>query len=443
MVIIIGAGISGLTLAHTLQQQGQDYVLLEAANQVGGYISTETNGHYQLEWGPNSYLFDAETIRWVTEDLELGSQILMANDVSKHRFIWRKGQYRALPQSPISLLFGGFFSWGTKVKILAELFRKPSTTPAETTIADFFGDRFGQEVLDYAVGPFVSGIYAGDVQNLLVGQTFGSVVRMADQEGSLIKAFAKSQKGVGRRQSLTFRDGMEVLPQAIAAHLNHLHLGHRVRQLKRQTQHWEVLVENANGVTEVLEGSQVVLCMPAFAVADLVKDILPKLAEAASKVIYPAMVAVHTAWRKQDIAQMPTGFGGLHPQPEGRFALGNIWTSQVFDGRCPADQALFTAFVGGTTAPEKAQLPDDEILKQVIKEQQEAYKIKTEPTFKHIIRWKQAIPQYDIHQLRAEQAYNDRDKNLGLSIMANWMGGISLSDCIRKGREGLPPNLPK
>lgn len=436
MVIIIGAGISGLTLAYELQQLGVAYQLIEAADIPGGYIKTMKEGPYQYEVGPNSYLFEPELIDWV-KSLGLADEVLFANEVSKHRFIWKQGQYRPLPQHPAKLMTSSFFSWQTKFKILAELGRKPSLTPLsdQTTVADFFADRFGQQVVDYAVSPFLSGIYGGDAKALLVKQTVPQVIDLDRKYGSILKGFAKESRLTARRQSLTFKNGMQVLPQTLASKLNSLYLGHQAVSIERIGQDWQIRCVKSDGTETAFVGSHLVLATTAIATAQLLADAYPAFANACQAIKYPYMVAVHTVYKKQDLKHQYSGFGGLHPFVEGRFTLGNIWTSQVFDGRCPEDEAFITSFVGGAAQEANARLSDAEILAKVISEHQEAYGITGRPLFSKVLRWPHAIPQYDQYQLAAQRAYESISPDLNLVIKANWLYGISLRDCIIKARE--------
>jgi oxygen-dependent protoporphyrinogen oxidase len=365
----------------------------------------------------------------------LKDEVLLANDVSKARYIWRNGKYRKLPGGPLSFLFGSYFSLKTKLKVLRELRRKPSgITSTSLTVGDFIRQRFGQEILDYAVAPFVSGIYAGDVNQLLIHQTFKPLVEFAEKEGSVIRGMVKQGKTGGRRQSLTFKQGMEVLPQALAKSLSALRLNHKVESIEKLNNgSWQLNVNTTNG-SIALEAEKVVFCVPAYHLSALVKDIYPQFSSALSKIYYPPMVAIHLAWKKNDIKAPLSGFGGLHPAVENRFTLGNIWTSLVFDGRCPEDQVLYTAFVGGVNQEAKYALDDDYIIGQVIKEQQSAYGINGAPTFTHIMRWPKGIPQYDQHQLAAQVAYEAIEKADNFTVSSNWLYGISLNDCIKKGR---------
>ena len=170
MIAIIGAGISGLTLAYFLEKKQIPYILLESSSKVGGYIHTVKKQPYLLELGPNSLLINKETEAFIDE-IGLSNELLPANEVSKNRYIFRKGKYRVLPSSPPKLLFNSFFSLKTKWAIFRETRKKPLLIQNET-LSQFFKRRFGKEVVKYALDPFVAGIYAGDPSLLLLEKTF-------------------------------------------------------------------------------------------------------------------------------------------------------------------------------------------------------------------------------------------------------------------------------
>ena len=55
-VIVIGAGISGLSAAYWLVRKGFDVEIFERENRVGGVIQTLREDGYLFEKGPNSFL---------------------------------------------------------------------------------------------------------------------------------------------------------------------------------------------------------------------------------------------------------------------------------------------------------------------------------------------------------------------------------------------------
>ena len=87
MIVIIGAGISGLSLAWHLQKQNKPYLLLEASDKAGGNIQTSVTESYILEKGPNSILCDSSTLGFI-DSLGISDQLLPAEAVNKNRFIF-------------------------------------------------------------------------------------------------------------------------------------------------------------------------------------------------------------------------------------------------------------------------------------------------------------------------------------------------------------------
>ena len=435
---IIGAGISGLTLAYELQRRGIAYHLWEATHQPGGYIQSKweragtpddsTARSYLCELGPNSLLGNADLLTWLDE-LGLTPELTFSQPVSKARYIFRDGHYRQLPSGPPSLLLGNFFSWKTKWAIVRERNNRTVSLPGET-LAQFFRRRFSNEIVDYALGPFVAGIYAGDPEQLLVSETFPILLQYEREYGSVLRGLIKNQSSTGRRQSFSFRDGMQTLPNALADKLTHLSLNDPVERISRVGTGWQV--EAATGTQTV---DRVVLAVGADAAARLVDSHYADLARALREVTYPPMTVVHSAYKRADVRHPLNGFGGLNPKVEGRFAAGHIWSSSIFDGRCPADEVLFTTFVGGQAGTRNAQLPNDVLVGRVHQELAGGFGITaTRPVFQSFYRWERAIPQYDTAIVAvkqpAEAAQTDQ-----LFVCANWYGGVSLSDCIGKARK--------
>jgi protoporphyrinogen/coproporphyrinogen III oxidase len=428
---IIGAGISGLTAAYTLQQQGQPYHLWEATDRVGGYIQSVReqvgSATYLRELGPNSLLGDETLLAWLG-GLGLTPEIVFANEVSKARYIYREGTYRQLPGTPPALLFGGFFSWKTKLAVLRELFDK-TQSPQNETLGQFFRRRFSPEIVEYALGPFVAGIYAGDPDDLLVSETFPLLLDYERTHGSVLRGLIINQGKTARRQSFSFREGMQTLPDTLARHLTHLHRYTPVERIERADAGW--LVHTPAGLQTV---DRLVLAVDTQAAARLLEGHFPELAEALRQVEYPPMTAVHTAYKRADVTHPLNGFGGLNPAVEGRFSAGHIWSSSIFPDRCPPDEVLFTTFVGGAQRPANARLPDTDLRTRVQAELSEAFGIRAaSPTYQVVYRWPRAIPQYNAQLLAVKELVPTLAEQ-HMHICANWYGGVSLADCIRKGQ---------
>jgi oxygen-dependent protoporphyrinogen oxidase len=423
MITIIGAGISGLTLAYFLQKNNVPYRLLEANSEVGGYIRSVRKGNYLIELGPNSLLIDSEILSYLNE-LNLQSEIVYANEVSKARYIFKKGKYRKLPSKPPELLWNTFFSLKTKFAIYQEL-KKPAEDYPDETLSHFFARRFNQEIVDYALAPFIAGIYAGNADDLLVHKTFPFLKEYEQKYGSIIKGMMKN-KSAERKQTVNFKNGMASLPQAIAKQLVSLELNHSVRKVELTDNQTIIHTDKKR-----FETTKVVFATPSKVVAKLLSHHTDWV-DALANIYYPPMVAIHTTYPKAQVKFPLNGFGALHPQVEHLFATGNIWSSSIFDGRCPKDEVMFTTFVGGSHQEAKIKFIE-KIGALVHQELSKLYQISAEPLFQSIFKWDEAIPQYDKNMIQAHKVVDEMQKH-HLYVCANWKDGVSLSDCIKKAK---------
>ena len=427
MIGIIGAGVSGLTAAWELQNKGVEYILLEAAAMPGGYIRTEKPGNYILECGPNSILCDDELLSFFAKT-GLKEKLLPANEVSKSRYIYKNGSYKKLPSNPITLLSSNFFSLKSKVKLLTEPFRNSGATFPNETLSSFFERHFGKEAVDYALNPFIAGIYNGDPAQLLAEQTFPALVHYEKEYGSILKGLIKNASQ--RRKSYNFKNGMQQMTDGLAAQLRNLQLNAKATALKKGDGKIIISYEQ-DGMQKSIFCNKVIITLPAFAATTILKEEYPQFQAALSNIHYPPVALVHTAYKKDKVKKPLNGFGGLNPKKENLFSAGGIWTSTVFEGRCPKDEILFANFIGGSQSPENYQLSDEELKQAINKELATNFKIDAAPVFQQVSRWQKTIPQYDINSLEAELIVN-KLKTDNIYVCATWYGGISLADSIKK-----------
>ncbi len=444
MITIIGAGISGLTLAYFLQKKGIEYQLLESSSEVGGYLQSKKIDNYLLEFGANSLLADTEIQDFLAE-IGLADAILMPEKVSENRYIFKKGKYRALPAKPQHLLWNTFFSWHTKYKIWQET-RKKSETIENETLSQFFGRRFSQEIVDYALNPFIAGVYAGNPDELLVKKTFPILAEFEQKYGSVIKGLIKN-KGNARRISFTFKEGMQQFPKKIALHLRHIILDCQVlgceKQISENAEKYILKTNKGDFLTD-----KIIFTTSAFHTANILENFkgntekstevtIQNFAQKLQQVDYPPIAVVHTAYPKDKVLRPLNGFGGLNPQKEQLFSLGSIWTSSIFPDRCPKNEVLFTTFVGGSRNPDfvlENMKDTAEIAKKVHTELEKLYQIQGKPIFQQHFIWQKSIPQMNEKVLFIDDFLADFAKK-GIFFCANWYEGVSVADCWRKAKK--------
>ena len=424
MIVIIGGGISGLTLAWQLQKLCKPYRLLEGSSRFGGHIQTKVENGFRMDTGPNTLLADDVVWNFVKE-LGLESEVLFPNPVANKRFIFRNGRFHGLSPNPITLLTTKLLSWKSKRNIWKERSVLAETIVNET-LAGFTRRRFDSELLDWVISPIQSGIYAGDPEELILADAFPKMAQWEQEHGSVVKGMMKSAGGT-RAKTLNFTTGMEALPKQIASQLNQARSASPVQSVQLQDDKWKVeWIEK--GTLEQVLADQVVCCIPTYKAAELFND-FSALAQGLHQVEYTDMAMVHTAVNKQDTAFQFGGFGGLIPSKAGFASSGSIWASSVFENRAPSKMHLIAQFMGGALRPEIATYSNSTALVILNQENELLYGIKC-PDYQQITRWKKGIPRYDLKRKLAVDVI-EKATPPGLHFLSNWKSGIGLSDCIR------------
>jgi len=438
-VIVVGGGISGLATAFWLHDAGVDVTVLEASDRVGGVIRTLRSDGYLAELGPNSTLDSSPLLSDFFAKVGIGQELLYARPEAKARYVLRAGRLRALPMSPPALFKSDLFTWRAKLRVLREPFVSRCPDAERETVSQFVRRRLGDEFLDYVINPFVSGVYAGDPDQLSIRDAFFKVFALERDYGSLIKGAIKKRKEGKKGQAqnkmsaelFSFRHGMASLPDAIQRRLaDRIVTQAAVRRISRTVAGLEVVYES-NGRAKTLTAEAVVLATPAESAARLIEAFSAAGAAGLRAIPYAPVAVVFQGYRRQACRHPLDGFGFLVPAVEKRDLLGTIWNSSLFEGRAPEGRIALTSFVGGMRRPEQMQLSDEEIGQVVSNELRDLLGISEPPVFQIVHRLPRAIPQYTLgHGERIAQLESLESELPGLFVTGNFRGGISVGDCI-------------
>ncbi len=437
-IAIIGGGLTGLTAALCLQRLGQQVVVLEAADRVGGAIgSIRTQGWLQ-ETGPNSLLEGAPEVAAFIDGLGLAKRRVYASVSAKKRYIVQQGKLVPMPASPLGFVRTPLFSYRAKLGILAEPFRKQGPADADESVRDFVLRRLGREFLDYAINPFVGGVYAGDPARLSVRYAFPKLHAIEREHGSLIRGAMKRRNTSGgpKGRIFSFPEGLQEIPNAIAARLNgSVTLGAFVTAVRRLEREWE-LDYAVGGVPQRRKFRAVVCALPATGLSKLHFENVPQSDGLASlrEIEHPPVASVFLGFRREDIGHPLDGFGLLVPEVERGHILGTLFSSSMFEGRAPDGHAALTTFVGGMRQPHLALRDDKELIAIVKSELTRLVGVRGGPVYARICRWPKAIPQYEIGYGKFSDTISRVETaTSGLFIGGNCRDGISLANCIASG----------
>jgi protoporphyrinogen/coproporphyrinogen III oxidase len=429
-ICVVGGGISGLTTAYLLRSRGHNVTLFEASSEVGGNIRSEKRDGFLLEHGPNSLLRFPRVVELI-DALELRSAVLPTSPSAKKRFVLLGGKLQPLPTGVGSFVFGDFFSGKAMLRLLKEPLVSTRSGTGES-VAAFFERRLGPEVVEKAVDPFISGIFAGDPEKLSIREAFPKLFEFEELHGSLLRGAVSSKREKVDKtfpRSFTFQNGLDTLTDRLKELIGTgAETGVTVDRIDITENGYRISTDRASAE----EFDAVVISTKADAAASMVQDINESLAGRLRDVYYPPLTVVRLGYRTSAVKFMTEGFGFLVPKSEGRGILGSLWTSNVFPGRAPDGISLFTSFVGGARSPELFDLSDEETTELVHTELKEILEIVEPPSFTSLTRWKKAIPQYNIGYKETVEAIEKFViSNPGIFICSNFYRGISVGDCIK------------
>ncbi len=438
--LVVGAGVSGLAVAFGLKQRGLAVEVLEAAPRAGGVIGTRRRDGVLFETGPNSTLDTTPLINELLDALGIRGERLDASPVAARRFIVRGGRLVALPTSPFAFITSSAFTLGAKLRLLREPFVARAPAELDESIATFVRRRLGTEFLDYAIDPFVSGVYAGDPEMISVPAAFPRLHALEQKYGSLIRGQilgarerkATADKAKNAAGSFSFRGGMQTLTDAIARAVGRIETGVHVRRIERSADGVWTIAGARNGQPVLRRARALVLATPAYEAAKLVRELAPAAGKELAAIEYAAVASAASAYHRSNVADPLAGFGFLVPKKEKRRILGTLFSSSMFPGRAPEGTVLLTSFIGGRRNPQMLASSDSELADHVREELIALVGARGLPLWTEITRWTHAIPQYNLGHRERLRPVEDAERALpGLFFCANYRGGVSVADCVK------------
>lgn len=430
---IIGAGITGLVAAWKLVRSGHQVTLYERHHQPGGSIRTERDGEWIKELGPNTLQVRSEIVNDLLEELELHDEIVEANPEASRRYILFNGELQALPGSIREAWNSPLFGRETALNLLREPFRRKGRDSDES-LSSFVKRRLGSEVLERAINPFVAGVYAGDPDLLSVRHAFPSLYHLEQKWGSLLTGSLLGQRERRRKgripaRLLSFRGGLQTLPDRLADPLD-IRYGHTIDRVQRDGSGWRLIHKGV--ASEPFD--RVIVNVPFYHFSEQLLDGGGELLGHTSTLLYPPLSVLHTGFRRDDLHHPLDGFGFLVPERERRTLLGTLFSSTLFPNRAPDGHVLLTSFIGGVRDRERASKPTEELINDLMREFREILGIRAEPVRVEHTYWPHAIPNYTIEYDAVLEAIDRvEERNPGVHLAGNARSGVSVPDCMEQG----------
>lgn len=411
-VVIIGAGISGLSAALELQKRDPEIqiTLLEKSSRAGGVIQSESREFF-FEKGPRTFKTSRnKALIELATRLGLKDELIPANDQVSHKYIWYQNKLSKMPSSPLGLLFSPLTK-GVFTALLKE--RKIEPQHADETIYEFISRRFNSHVANVLFDPLVKGIYAGDIHKLSISACFPVLKKWERDAGSVVKGFLQSQKKKKEKLPIdaslfTFKQGIHVLiDRMIEEFSGNIIYDFEVDQL--EFHEGKVTVSSGSGK---ITADHVILAGSLEATKKLVN--LPEQFSA-----LPLNV-INVGYDQRVLPKQ--GFGYLVPSQEQESILGCAFDSVVFPQQNKREQETRLSVMGLNYVGEK----------EALQALEKHLGITAKPQFVSSTKYQEGIPQYLVgHEQRVKELQDNISRHIPqISLIGNYLSGVSMSDCI-------------
>ncbi|MGA7784562.1 MAG: protoporphyrinogen oxidase, partial [Candidatus Acidiferrales bacterium] len=329
-----------------------------------------------------------------------------------------------------------------KWRLLTEPLRLSRPPDDDESLADFMRRKFGESLLENLVGPFVSGIYAGDPELLSLRAAFPQIHKWEADHGSILRGMLK--QGRSRPKRAPARPTLHSLKHGIGSLLDALakYLGASVRARVTVESIESIASGSApafraqisgQGRAESLDASAVIVATDPSAAARLLAPISRKFPSILEPIPFAPVAVVAAGYRSAAIAHSLEGFGFLVPRKEGLSILGTVFNSSLFSGRAPEGHVLLTSFAGGATNPALCEMPEDRIASAIHEDLTRILQISEAPVIQRVHVYPRALPQYNMGHTRTIAALEETCREFpGIFLAGNYLEGPSTGACVAR-----------
>ncbi|MFL6559148.1 MAG: protoporphyrinogen oxidase [Bacillus sp. (in: firmicutes)] len=455
-IIIIGGGITGLTSAFYLQKAIQEnhlpieIKLIEASHRLGGKMQTVVRDGFTIERGPDSFLARKLSISRLAKEVGMDDQLVHNSTGKSFVLVNEKlhsmpgGSIMGIPTEVGPFITTGLFSIPAKLRAAADFILPRSESGKDQSLGQFFRRRLGDEVVENLIEPLLSGIYAGDIDQLSLMSTFPQFYEVEQKYRSLIIGMKKStpsqpktpdSKEQSKGAFLTFKTGLQSFAEAIEAKIDPKLIlkGHRVDKITKQGNTYEVYLNNG----ETLVADSIIAATPHKITQSMFADY--RLFDPFKSVPSTSVATVALAFPEEAVKNDIDGTGFVVSRNSDYSITACTWTHKKWAHSTPKGKVLLRCYVGRSGDETIVDLSDDRIIKIILDDLKKTMDITMSPDFAVISRWKNSMPQYTVgHKKRVADIFEHMSAELpGIFLAGSSYGGVGLPDCIDQGVEAV------
>lgn len=434
-IAIIGAGFSGLATANLLKNEFKEseITLFEATDRIGGLIHTTIDNGYVMEWGPEAFMTQKIAVKHFVEQTDLLDKLVPATRQVKRQYVVHKGKIKRVPSGLFSGLTTPLIPFKSKFGVLKEPFVKPYRD-GEESFSSFINRRLSKG-LDPLIDAFVSGVYGGDHTKLSVNYAFPTFKNAELMYGSIVKGFIKgprAQKKMLKKQGLPVPKKeksklayLSTFPGGLTEAINHLAEG---LTIKTSTPIQAIVKNGGTGYTiktpnGSFEADKVIFALPPNHYLKIDTSSLQSSVDLFKPMEEAVVNVVTLVYADSQFKKETEGYGFLAPSKEKTFSLGILFVSDIFPEHAQEGKKMLRCFIGGIRHPDRAQLPDEDLIAGAKEDVKNLLQVEGEPEKTFVAR-NRGLPQINVgHKAIVDYKNAIEKENQGIFITGvGWTG---------------------
>lgn len=441
-VVIVGGGITGLAAAHELHRQGRDFVVLDAAERIGGKIAggpVEGAGlPFDVDMAADGFL--AREPEMTELCIELGLEADLTSPRPGGAFMWVDGALRRIPPGvlgapldPDAVAAAGIVSSAGIDALRAGLDADSEPLVGDATVGEVLRPRVGDEVFERLVDPLIGGINAGTADEMSIRAGAAALADAASTGGSFGRALREhvARAVTGGPVFHAVRGGSQRIIDALRDELgDRVRTGSEVFDLAREGDGWVVRSD-----AEAFAATEVVVTTPAWVSAGLLAPHAPEAAAVLAGLTYADAVLVTFVARRDRIDHDLDGAGFLVPRDQGLLMTACSVTSYKWEHYDDGEHVIMRVSAGRTDDTRWLDMSTEAVVSQLLDELRRTVGLRGEAVAR-VSEWRRSLPQYRPGHLdRCDQidAWMARDAP-GVRVAGASMRGLGLPACVRQGR---------
>jgi oxygen-dependent protoporphyrinogen oxidase len=426
-IAVVGGGITGLAAAYELRVQAPDaeIVVFEATDRLGGKVATTTFAGRAIDEGADAFL---ARVPWGLELCrELGIDTQLVSPAQQSAYVWFDGALRRLPAGLVLGVPTDLDAVTASGIVTEPIVPHPAPAPlsldTDVAVGALVRAQLGDAVFERLVDPLLGGINAGDGDRLSLRAAAPQLAAAAERDRDLVAALRAQPPPAPGPIFYAPVGGMGAIVDALVESLV-------VTGVELQR---EATVDDI----AALDADLIVVTVPAYRAADLVRHAAGAVAQLLEAIAYASVALVTLAYPNRAVTRPLDASGFLVPRTEGLLMTASSWSSSKW-AHLAGDATTVVRVSTGRFGDERAtKLDDDALVRALVDEVAATTGIAGEPVDVMVRRWPRSFPQYEPGHLdrvaEIERSLADALPHVVLAGAA--LRGIGVPACIRQGRD--------